>query len=450
MTGRGLVVDLFAGAGGASLGIRNALGRDPDVAVNHDSFAVAVHAANHPGTRHLRGDVWHADPREVCAGAPVDLLWASPTCTFFSKAKGGPLDRKAASKVRALAWVVTRWAKEVCPRVILLENVEAFGQWGPLLADGRPCPARRGFTFRRWVAALEGAGYVVDWRELRACDYGAPTSRKRLFVVARCDGQPIVWPAPTHGPGLRPYLTAASCIDWSIPVPSIFGRSKPLAEATMRRIARGLRRFVLETDRPFVVGDAVPSLVHVSNGERVGQAPRVYDIEQPLGTVVAGGVKHALVAAYLAKHFGGHEGPGQSLTLPLGTVTCKDHHALVTASAIGDRREAVRAFITQYNGTSVGQSLNLPLNTVTTRDRFGLVTVHGELFEIADIGMRLLTPRELARAQGFPDSYRLDIDVDGKPVSKTTQVRLIGNSVACDVAEALARANVASAEEVAA
>ena len=371
-------------------------------------------------------------------------------CTFFSKAKGGPLDRKTASKVRALAWVVTRWARTVRPSVILLENVEAFAQWGPLLPNGKPCPARKGVTFRRWVKRLRDEGYAVEWRELRACDYGAPTTRKRLFVIARCDGQPIVWPAPTHGSGLRPYLSAASCIDWSIPVPSIFDRAKPLAEATLRRIARGLRKFALETDRPFIVGDDVPSLVHVSNGERPGQAPRVYDIQQPLGTVVAGGIKHALVAAFVAKHYGGHGTPGQSLTLPLGTVTCRDHHALVTAAASGERHADVRAFLTRYNGQGEGQPLQLPLGTVTTRDRFGLVTVQGETFEIRDIGMRMLTPRELVRAQGFPDSYELAPLLAGKPIGPTTQVRLIGNSVASPVAEALVRANVASAAEVAA
>jgi DNA (cytosine-5)-methyltransferase 1 len=445
-----LVVDLFAGAGGASEGIRAGLGRDPDVAINHDEAALAAHEANHPATRHLRGNVWAYAPRDVVGDVPVGLLWASPTCTHFSRAKGAPLDRREATRIRALAWVVTRWAREVRPRVVLLENVEAFADWGPLLSNGRPCPARKGLTFRRWVKSLRDEGYAVEWRELRASDYGAPTSRKRLFVIARRDGRPIVWPMPTHGRGLRPYRSAAECIDWSIPVPSIFGRAKPLAEPTLRRIARGLRRFVIESDRPFIVGSVAPSLVHVSNGERKGQAPRVYDIEQPLGTVVAGGVKHALVAAYIAKHYGGHEGPGQSLTLPLGTVTCRDHHALVTASAHGDRREEVRAFLTQYNGTSVGQPLQLPLNTVTTRDRFGLVTVHGEAFEIRDIGMRMLTPRELARAQGFPDSYVLDPIVRDKRLGPTGQVRLIGNSVPPALAAALVRANVAGAEEVAA
>lgn len=433
-----LVIDLFAGGGGASLGIREALGRDPDIAINHDQTAVAVHAMNHPGTRHLHGDVWHYAPRDVVGDRSVDLLWASPTCTFFSRAKGGPLDVKEARKVRSLASVAVRWARDVRPRVIIVENVEAFADWGPLLHGGKPCPERKGRNFRSWVGKLRGLGYVVEWRELRACDYGAPTSRKRLFVIARCDGQPIVWPSPTHGRGLLPYRTAASCIDWSLPVPSIFDRKKPLAEATLRRIARGIRKFV-------VVGD--PFIVHVSNGERDGQAPRVYDIERPLDTVVAGGVKHALVAAFLAKNFGGHESPGQSLTFPLGTVTCRDHHALVTATAEGTRSENVRAFLTKYYGDTgsvarAGQSLSLPLDTVTTAPRFGLVTVHGESFEIADIGMRLLEPRELARAQGFPNDFVLDTIIGGECVSKTAQVRLIGNSVAKDVATALVRANV--------
>lgn len=475
---KSLIVDLFAGAGGASEGIRSVLGRDPDVAINHNEAALAAHAANHPGTRHLRGNVWAYAPRDIVGTRSVGLLWASPTCTHFSRAKGAPLNRREATKVRALAWVVSRWAKDVRPRVICLENVEAFADWGPLLNDGRPCPMRKGFTFRRWVRSLEKEGYVVEWRELRACDYGAPTSRKRLFVVARCDGKPIVWPATTHGRGLTPHPSAAECIDWTIPVPSIFGRKKSLAEATLRRIARGVRRFVVENADPFIVpvshsGDdrvhsihepvrtvtassgspfalVAPCLIHRSNGERIGQAPRVYDIEKPVGTIVASGVKHALVAAFLAKHYGGHEGPGQSLSLPLGTVTCRDHHALVTARSSGDRAEDVRAFLTRYNGGAIGQPAQLPLQTITTARRFGLVTVDGEDFEIRDIGMRMLTPRELARAQGFPDSYALDPIVKGKPLGPTGQIRLIGNSVPPALAAALVRANFAREEVVAA
>lgn len=413
-----LVVDLFAGGGGASEGIRWGLGRDPDVAVDHDETAISMHEANHPGTRHLHGNVWHYDPASVTGGAAVGLLWASPTCTFFSKAKGGPLDRKTAGKVRALATVVTRWARAVRPRVIMVENVEAFASWGPLTVHGKPCELRRGKSFRSWVSKLEKAGYVVAWRELRACDYGAPTSRKRLFVIARCDGEPIVWPMPTHGRGLIPYRTAADCIDWSIPCPSIFDRARPLSDATMARVARGMRKFVFESAKPF--------LVHQSNGERPGQAPRIYDIEQPLGT------------AFVAKHFGGHGTPGQQLTIPLSTITCKDHHAIVAATTRGDHREEVRAFVSQYNGESVGQPLQLPLNTITTRDRFAVVTVHGQEYEIADIGMRMLTPRELFRCQGFPESYVID------RWTKTAQVRLVGNSVPPHLSAALVSANMKS------
>ncbi len=478
-----IIVDIFAGGGGASLGIEWALGRSPDVAINHDEEAVAMHAANHPNTRHLCGDVWHYAPREVTQGRPVGMLWASPTCTFFSKAKGGPLNREIATKVRALAWVVVRYAREVKPRVIFLENVAEFQKWGPLLANGKPCPKRRGKTFRAWVNAIRKAGYVVEMRELAACDYGAPTTRKRLFLIARCDGQPIVWPEPTHGKHLTPYRTAAECIDWSIPVPTIFGRKKPLAEATHRRIARGISRFVFGKAEPFVMhlthqGDrrvhdideplptvtcanrgemalVAPTLIQTSYGERKGQAPRVLDLQQPLGTIVAGGQKHGLVCAFLAKNFGGHATPGQSLTQPMSAVTCKDHHALVTTHLDGERREEVRAFITKYHGTSTGQPLQLPLHTVTTNHHHGLVTVHGEDYAIADIGMRLLVPRELYRAQGFDDSYCIEPRVQNKrgtlgPLSKTAQIRMCGNSVSPYPAAAIVRANVPRKEMVAA
>lgn len=392
----GLIVDLFAGGGGASLGIEWALGRSPDVAVNHSADAVAMHAANHPGTHHLRGNVWDYAPREVTRGRPVELLHASPTCTFFSKAKGRALDRRKAAKVRSLAWVVTRWAREVQPRVITLENVEAFEFWGPLTNEGKPCPRRRGFTFRRWVRALEREGYAVEWRNLRSCDYGAPTTRERLFVVARRDGSPIVWPNPTHGTAMweQPYRTATECIDWSIPCPSIYGRKKPLSAATMARVQRGIEKFVLGP-RPFVVDSSIPWLVHLSNGEREGQAPRIYDVQEPLRTVVAGGVKHGLCRAFIAKHYGGNGTPGNDLRDPLSTITCKDHHALVTA--------------------------------------------HGDA--IVDVGMRPLTPRELFRAQGFPDSYRIEM------VKPTAQVRAVGNSVSPQVIAALVRANFAQRVE---
>jgi DNA (cytosine-5)-methyltransferase 1 len=448
-----LVVDSFAGGGGASLGIELALGRSPDIAVNHDPEALAMHEANHPGTRHFCESVWDVDPKKVCKGKRVALAWFSPDCTFHSKARGSKpfRDRNAARRRRGLAWVVVRWAKAVKPRVICLENVEEFADWGPLLPDGKPCPERRGLTFRRWVARLRNCGYAVDYRELKACDYGAPTTRKRLFLIARSDGLPIVWPEPTHGPRRLPYRTAAECMDWSLECPSIFGRERPLAENTLKRIARGLRRYVIEAEHPFIVpvagAAAAPSLIQTGWGERKGQAPRALDLQKPVGTLMAGGVKHALVAAFLAKHYGGHEGSGSSLQRSFDTITTIDHHALVAASlALGGdvERESVRAFLVQYYGTSHEAQLAIPLHTVTTKDRFGLVTVNGVDHVIADIGMRMLAPRELFRAQGFPDSYRIEIPFNGKPLAKTAQVRMVGNSVCPPVAAAIVRAQFAS------
>ncbi|HET9893140.1 MAG TPA: DNA cytosine methyltransferase [Mycobacterium sp.] len=362
-----VIADSFAGGGGASTGIELALGRSPDIAVNHDAEAIAMHRANHPTTEHHIESVWSVDPRIACRGKPVALAWFSPDCKHHSKAKGGkPRDQK----IRGLAWIAVSWAARVRPRVICLENVEEFRDWGPLhrrhtdgctststkrTAEcnrtgcrlGMPIIARKGEIFRAFVRRLERHGYVVEHRLLRACDYGAPTTRRRLFLIARCDGLPIAWPEPTHGPAIgrqlelgeravQPYRTAAEVIDWSIPCPSIFDRFRPLADKTLARIARGIRKFVLENPRPFVIpvnhggvgrhdhrvhdlgaplptitggargGHAVvaPYLVHRSNGERPGQAPRIYDAERPLGTVVAQGLKHALCAAFLAKHYG--------------------------------------------------------------------------------------------------------------------------------------------------
>lgn len=451
-----LIVDNFAGGGGASTGIEAAFGRSIDIAINHDPEAIAMHEANHPQTTHFAESVFKVDPEAITGNQPVGLAWFSPDCTHHSKAKGGA---PRSPRVRGLAWVVIRWARRVKPRVIMLENVEEFADWGPLLDDGRPCPARKGMTFRLWLNQLRAAGYAVEHRELRACDYGVPTTRKRLFVIARRDGLPIVWPAPTHGPGRIPYRTAADCIDWSIPCPSIFDRERPLAENTMRRIARGVMRYVVNSPRPFIVpvthtsnsqvcsidepkrtvttakgGEfalAVPTLVQTGYGERQGQAPRSLDIGAPLGTVVAGGQKHALVAAFLAKHYGGNETPGTAMTVPMDTVTATDHHALV------------KALLLKYYGSDQNPLLDEPLHTVTTLDRFGLVTVDGEPYQIADIGMRMLQPRELYRAQGFPEDYLIDIDFNGKRLSKRAQVRMCGNSVCPPLAAALVKANFA-------
>lgn len=495
---RPLIVDLFAGGGGASTGIEAATGRTVDIAINHDEVALAVHRANHPATRHLEADIWEVRPKEATGGAPVDLLWASPDCTHFSVAKGG---KPREQNIRSLAWVVIRWARDVRPRLICLENVAEFRGWGPLGEDGKPDKSRMGLTFRRWKGTLEGLGYRVDYRVLDASHYGAPTKRKRLFLVARCDGEPIRWPEQTHGEGgglfVKPVRTAAECIDWSLPCPSIFERKKPLAEKTLWRIAQGIRRFVLENPRPFIVhvnhgrwedrsesidqplstvtasqrghGLVAPTLIQTSYGERQGQRPRYLDLHQPLGTVVAQGQKHALVAAFLAKHFGGVV--GIPLDVPLSTVTATDHHSLAvaclakfrgtdpsqpaavpvtaplpTVSAGGIHFAEVRAFLTAYYGSrdDAGQDLRESLRTIRTKDCFGLVTVAGEQYAIADIGMRMLEPHELLRAQfgRFAEAYDLSA-----ATTKRDQVRLIGNSVCPEVAEAVVAANYPATAE---
>jgi len=494
--GSELVVDNFAGGGGASTGLERAFGRPVDVAINHDPEALAMHAANHPHTAHHCESVFDVDPDEITNNQPVALVWLSPDCKHHSKAKGGkPVDKK----IRGLAWIALRWAAKVKPRVIMLENVEEFQHWGPLTPEGRPDPKQKGRTFRSFVNALQRHGYRVEWRELRACDYGAPTIRKRLFLVARRDHLPIVWPAATHGAPssvgvksgkLQPWRTAAECIDCSIPCPSIFERERPLKDATLRRIARGIMKFVVNSADPFIVSyysdedrfrggslDAPlgttttanrfalvsPTLVQTGYAERPGQAPRVPGLDKPLGTIVAGGAKHALVSAFLAKHYGGVT--GTPIDVPAGTVTAVDHHAVVTSNLIklrgdnvgqptdeplrtigagGLHHAEVRAFLVKYYGNEKdGVDLREPLHTVPTHDRFGLVTIRGEDYAIVDISMRMLTPRELARAQGFPDSYVLDPMFNGKPLSKTSQVRMIGNSVCPDLATALIVANFA-------
>lgn len=443
----GLIVDNFAGGGGASTGIEMALGRSVDIAVNHDARALEMHRANHPDTLHLCEDVFDVKPAMVCGGRPVDLAWFSPDCKHFSKAKGGrPVDKK----VRGLAWVAVRWAREVRPAFIVLENVEEFQTWGPLGPDGRPDARRRGLTFRRFVGNLRGLGYTVDWRELVAADYGAPTTRKRLFLIARCDGCAIVWPEPTHGAvetadlfGHRhPWKTAAECIDWSLPCPSIFERTRPLVDATLRRIAQGIRRFVVEAPEPFICG-----IDNKSSGPG-----SVWPLGSPLTTITTEN-RHALVVPSIVKNYSGVT--GHPVDRPLGAITTVDHHALCaaflskfystnvgsdlrapvpTVTSTGQHLAEVRAFLVKYYGTGVGQRINDPLATITTKDRLGLVTVLGQQYQIQDIGLRMLQPHELFLAQGFPASYRL-------VGTKTDQVRLCGNSVAPPVAEAIVREN---------
>lgn len=437
-----MIVDLFCGGGGASAGIKLA-GFDVDVAVDYLPFAIKAHKANHPNTKHYCEDVRSVNTKEATEGKPVDLLWASPPCTNFSRAKS---DKPRDEESRSMAYVVVDWAREVHPRVIILENVPEFLTWGPLGPDSRPCPKRKGEDFRAWIAQLVWLGYEVEWRTLVAADYGAPTTRKRLFLIARRDGLPIVWPEPTHGPGrAKPWRTDAEIIDWSVPTRSIFGRKKPLADATLARIVRGLKRFVLQAAKPFVVSyygtggplslqdpldtvttplDTVttrvaPTLIQTGYGERKGQAPRVLDLHKPLGAVVAGGAKHGLVTAWITKHYGGVTGHGMGR--PIGAVTTQDHHALTTASlypAGVDRRAEVRELVG-------GEAL---------------ATIDGESYEVSDVGMRMLTPRELFRAQGFPDNY------DTTGLNQTQQTFIAGNSVSPLVAQALVSANLGGAE----
>lgn len=495
-----IIVDNFAGGGGASTGIEIALGRRVDVAINHDPEAIAMHTANHPETEHYCESIWDVDPRTVKPGRSIGLLWLSPDCKHFSKAKGGkPVEKK----IRGLAWVALRWAAIRQPRVIMLENVEEFVTWGPLVEDEdgkmRPCQKRKGREFGAFRNALLHQGYEVEHKELRACDYGAPTIRKRLFLIARRDGQPIVWPAPTHGNPtseavkagkLKPWRTAAECIDWSIPCPSIFERTKPLAEATCRRIAKGIMRYVVNAANPFIVpvSHSGDSRVHgideplrtVTGSSRSTHAlvapvltehanassPRCMPADEPLRTICAQtkGGHHALVAAFLAKHYTGVT--GSDLRDPIGTATAVDHHSLVTSNLIKlrgggnigqDDREPlrtisaggthfaeVRAFLVKYYGNErEGLSLNDPIHTVTARDRFGLVMVAGEQYQIDDIGLRMLAPRELFKAQGFPADYIIGDDpAQGLTLTKTAQVRMCGNSVCPPLATALVAANL--------
>ncbi|EFS9641782.1 DNA cytosine methyltransferase [Salmonella enterica] len=567
---REIIVDNFAGGGGASTGIEMAIGRSVDIAINHDENAVAMHTTNHPDTLHYCESVYEVRPKVATAGRPVALAWFSPDCRHFSKAKGAKPVEKA---IRGLAWVVLRWGLDVEPRVMKLENVEEFKTWGPLLrempfishadrfldefigppepVEQRPDPARIGETFNAFVAMLttgisashpalaecceflnisldskdaarlvKGLGYVVEYRELRACDYGAPTIRKRFFMVMRRDGKPIVWPEPTHGDPkspavqsgrLAPWRTAAECIDWTIPAPSIFERKKPLAENTLKRIARGIQRFVIDSVSPFIVkcnhtilkqsraclvapviarqfGASVghradepsatitaggggksqlvtPTLIQMGYGERPGQEPRVLRLDNPLGTVTAGGNKFATVSAFLAKHYGGnYTGPGVVLDEPVHSVTTVDHHALVTSSII------------KMRGTNTGHPTDMPLQTVTAggqhfgevkttlavteydehraqqtlaflrkycgEDCDGLVEMDGITYRIVDIGMRMLQPHELYRAQGFPEWYIIDQDYRGKKYAKDKQVARCGNAVPPPFAEALVRANL--------
>jgi len=458
----GLIVDNFAGGGGASTALEIAFGRKVDIAINHDENALAMHAANHPDTLHLKTDVFDVDPSEVCAGQPIDAAWFSPDCTHFSRAAGG---KPRSNKRRSLAWVVLRWAslpKWQRPRVIFLENVEEFLSWGPLTKSGKPCKQRAGQTFELWKSHLRALGYQVETNLLRASDFGAATIRKRLFLVARCDGDAVVWPKPTHGnptdrksKKLKTWKTAADVIDWSIECPSIFNRQRPLSENTLRRIAIGIEKYVLSDPKPFIVRVTQSS----------SRAPMAFD--KPVNTITtAKGGEFALVSAFLAQHNGGPR-PGRQARRskePVSTITTTGSQQSVIACHLlnlkGSKRQSysaetpvpticagaghvaeVRAFLVKYYGSGTGASIKEPLHTVTTKDRFGLITLKGQDYQIADIGMRMLTPRELFNAQGFPSDYIIDVECAGRKLSKADQIRKVGNSVSPPPAIALAVAN---------
>lgn len=426
---REIIVDNFAGGGGASTGIEMATGLSVDIAINHDPAAIAMHKVNHPDTEHYCESVWDVDPLKAVKGRKVGLAWFSPDCKHFSKAKGGkPVEKK----IRGLAWIAVKWAIAVKPRVIMLENVEEFKTWGPLTDDLRPDERRKGETFKSFVKSLEALGYQVEFKELRACDYGAPTIRKRFFMVARCDDKPIVWPKPTHGDPeslevqagkLKPWRTAGEIIDWSLGTPSIFERKKPLAENTMRRIARGIERFVINNPKPFIVRIGQTGF----GGDRLQ-----YELEKPLTTITTK-ADHCLVTPFLATYYTEtteNGVRGQTLHEPIATIP--------TANRFG----LVNAFLTKYYGSDVGQFINEPLHTITTKDRFGLVTLKGQDYKIMDIGMRMLQPHELFAAQGFPKEYIIDRDFEGNKYPKTQQVARCGNSVPPPFADALVRANL--------
>lgn len=445
-----LIVDNFAGGGGASTGIEDATGCCVDIAINHDPEAIKMHKANHPYTEHYCEDVWQVDPVKACKGHPVGLAWFSPDCKHFSKAKGGkPKDKF----IRGLAWVACRWAGLVRPRVIMLENVEEFKTWGPLNRGHHPIKNKQGKTFEKFVQQLMDLGYEVQYRELIAADYGAPTMRKRFFLIARCDSEPIVWPKPTHAPAdsekvkarlLKPYVGAYTQLDFSLPCPSVFDTAeeikkkygiravRPLARKTMDRIARGVKKFVLDNPDPFIIEDEsedikMPILIQY-HSETTKDEVRGQGIEDPIMTVDSSN-RYGLVTSFISKFY--KSGTGQDMREPLHTITAGDGH-------FGE----VRAFLTKYYGSGTGKDIKEPLDTITAQDRFGLVTIYGTEYQIVDIGLRMLEPKELYGCQGFPADYIIDRDCEGKAYPRAEQVRRCGNAVCPPIPTALVRANL--------
>jgi DNA (cytosine-5)-methyltransferase 1 len=430
----GLIIDCFAGGGGASKGIELALNRPIDIAINHDPEAIRIHKANHPHTLHLTEDIFTVDLQKYVAGRKVDLMWASPDCTSHSKAKGGQPRHQG---LRILPWAVYKHAKAILPEIIIMENVEEIQQWGPLDGTGRPIKERAGEDYNKFIQAMCSLGYAFDSRELVAADYGAPTTRKRWYAIFRRDQRPITWPVATHskdgGHGTQKWLSCGDFIDWSDLGKSIFSRPKPLAEATMRRIANGYRKYVVENPTPYIVNNkkAVAFLIQYHGETKAGDA-RGQLLTEPIKTIDTSN-RYGLVTAFVTKFY--KTGTGQSCREPLHTITTSPGHFGL-----------VSAFLIKYYGTGCGQTLEEPLATITTKDRFGLVNVvvelDGEKYILKDIFLRMLKAEpELKRMQGFPADYIITHDYDGKPYPIKEQVARIGNSVVPIMAKALVQAN---------
>ena len=479
-----MIIDCFAGGGGASVGIEMALGRGVDIAINHDPEAIRMHKTNHPGTLHLTEDIFRVDLPKYVKGRHVALMWASPDCTSHSKAKGG---KPRNSGLRILPWAVYKHAKVILPDVIIMENVEEIQQWGPLDAQGYPIKEKKGEEYTRFIGKMKNLGYEFDSRELVAADYGAPTTRKRWYAIFRRDGKPIIWPEPTHNEGgtdgLKKWRAVAEILDFSDLGKSIFGRKKPLADNTMKRIARGLQKFVFENPEPFIVqvnhggdnfrGQSIhepmptitqkhgfgkvtpvvePFLIQYHSETKSGEV-RGQPADEPLRTIDTSN-RYGAVAAFLTKFY--KTGTGQSLSEPIHTITTRPGHfgqvSFVTvkleelleagvSEEVAQTCTWVSEFIIEYYGCGTGQTIDNPLHTIVTRDRFALITVMGNKYVILDIFLRMLTPEELKRGQGFPKDYIIDRDYNWKVYPISERVRRIGNSVVPVMAQALVEAN---------
>lgn len=479
-----VIIDCFAGGGGASVGIEMALGRKVDIAINHDPDAILMHKTNHPGTLHLTEDIFKVDLQKYVKDRHIALMWASPDCTSHSKAKGGKPREKG---LRILPWAVYKHAKAILPDVIIMENVEEIQQWGPLNEAGHPIRERKGEDYQKFIASMKSLGYKFDSRELVAADYGAATTRKRWYAVFRRDGKEICWPKQTHNKagtdGLKQWEPIWKYLDLEDFGKSIFGRKKPLAENTMNRIARGIEKFVFDNPEPFVVQvnhggdnfrgqsihDPLPTITQkhgfgvvtpvvapmmiqyhseTSKGEVRGQ-----EVTNPIQTIDTSN-RYGLVISYMTKFY--KSGIGQNLKEPIHTITTSPGHFGMVSVYTIDWKELQKAgiseeiaqkctwvsqFIMEYYGRGTGQNLNDPMHTIVTKDRFALITVLGKEYAILDIFLRMLKPEELKLGQGFPKDYIIARDYKWRKYPISKQVARIGNSVVPIMAQKLVEAN---------